>query len=228
MILSDRSLRSQIESGRIKIDPYDPDLLQPCSIDMRLGDTVRWELSLGVIDPADPPQKATIVSTGLTILKPGQFLLGATKEYVQIPDDLAGRHRVAVAPQRHHCVGRDGAHRRVGPQRNSASWRPSRSHGPHSVQRTATLPRSVPRPARALNSRAPLPGHPRRAAGFVAARQYEPAAFVGSICRQAHLWVAASGAIRLQIETEPPSHDTVEVPGSSPVVPTPNVHCEPQ
>jgi len=96
MILSDRSLRSQIESGRIKIDPYDPDLLQPCSIDMRLGDTFRWELSLGVIDPADPPQKATIVSTGLTILKPGQFLLGATKEYVQIPDDLAGRHRVAV------------------------------------------------------------------------------------------------------------------------------------
>ena len=37
MILSDRSIRDAIESGRIVIDPYDPALVQPCSIDIRLG-----------------------------------------------------------------------------------------------------------------------------------------------------------------------------------------------
>jgi len=37
MILSDLSIRDAIESGRIVIDPYDPALVQPCSIDIRLG-----------------------------------------------------------------------------------------------------------------------------------------------------------------------------------------------
>ena len=36
MLLSDRDIRSEIESGRVKLDPYDPELIQPSSIDVRM------------------------------------------------------------------------------------------------------------------------------------------------------------------------------------------------
>ncbi|HTQ90222.1 MAG TPA: dCTP deaminase, partial [Streptosporangiaceae bacterium] len=29
MLLSDRDIRTEIESGRVKLDPYDPELIQP-------------------------------------------------------------------------------------------------------------------------------------------------------------------------------------------------------
>ncbi|MFL5912911.1 MAG: dCTP deaminase domain-containing protein [Gaiellaceae bacterium] len=36
MVLSDRSIRGEIEAGRVVIDPYDPGLIQPSSIDVRV------------------------------------------------------------------------------------------------------------------------------------------------------------------------------------------------
>lgn len=36
VLLSDRDLRAEIESGRVKLDPYDPAMIQPSSIDVRL------------------------------------------------------------------------------------------------------------------------------------------------------------------------------------------------
>src|SRR5262249_52891611 len=36
VLLSDRDLKAEIESGRMKIDPYDPGMVQPSSIDVRL------------------------------------------------------------------------------------------------------------------------------------------------------------------------------------------------
>ncbi len=36
MLLSDRDIKAEIESGRVKLDPYDPELIQPSSIDVRL------------------------------------------------------------------------------------------------------------------------------------------------------------------------------------------------
>ena len=36
MLLSDRDIRAEIESGRVKLDPYEPELIQPASIDVRL------------------------------------------------------------------------------------------------------------------------------------------------------------------------------------------------
>ncbi|NTV39994.1 MAG: dCTP deaminase, partial [Demequinaceae bacterium] len=36
MLLSDRDIRAQLDSGRVVLDPYDPDLIQPSSIDVRL------------------------------------------------------------------------------------------------------------------------------------------------------------------------------------------------
>ena len=36
MLLSDRDIKAEIESGRVTLDPYDAELVQPSSIDVRL------------------------------------------------------------------------------------------------------------------------------------------------------------------------------------------------
>ena len=41
MVLSDRTIREEIEAGRIVIDPYDADLVQPSSVDLRVDSKYR-------------------------------------------------------------------------------------------------------------------------------------------------------------------------------------------
>ena len=36
MLLSDGGIRAEIENGRVGVDPYDADMVQPSSIDVRL------------------------------------------------------------------------------------------------------------------------------------------------------------------------------------------------
>ena len=36
MLLSDRDIRAQLEAGRLVIEPYDAELIQPSSVDVRL------------------------------------------------------------------------------------------------------------------------------------------------------------------------------------------------
>ena len=36
MVLSDRTIRKEIEGGRIAIDPFDPAMIQPSSVDVRV------------------------------------------------------------------------------------------------------------------------------------------------------------------------------------------------
>jgi len=36
VLLSDRDIKAEIGSGRVKLDPFAPDLIQPSSIDVRL------------------------------------------------------------------------------------------------------------------------------------------------------------------------------------------------
>jgi len=40
-VLSDGTIRELIESGRIVIDPFDPSMIQPASVDIRLGNSFR-------------------------------------------------------------------------------------------------------------------------------------------------------------------------------------------
>jgi dCTP deaminase len=97
MILSDRDIRAEIEAGRIVVDPYLPDAVQPSSIDLHLGNRFRVFRNnrTAVIDPrADQPELTELVEiTGDEpfILHPGEFVLGATFERVALPDDLVAR-----------------------------------------------------------------------------------------------------------------------------------------
>ena len=36
MLLSDRDIAAQLDSGRVRLEPYDPTMVQPSSVDVRL------------------------------------------------------------------------------------------------------------------------------------------------------------------------------------------------
>lgn len=95
--LSDGTIRRLIAEGRVRIEPFDEGMVQPASVDLRLGPSFRVFHNFRVesIDLAAPP-------TGLTelveierdepfVVHPGEFVLGRTQELVELPDDLVAR-----------------------------------------------------------------------------------------------------------------------------------------
>lgn len=118
MILSDRDIRARLDDGSLVIDPLDdPELqIQPASVDLRLGNEFLEfrQSNIPYINPNSPEQieeyvtKTTVKSVIETeqstltaedesntyfiedkfILHPGDFVLGTTMEWVEIPDDL--------------------------------------------------------------------------------------------------------------------------------------------
>jgi len=97
VILSDRSLRDAIDGGRIVIEPFDPALVQPSSIDVRVDRLFRVfrNHTAGVIDVKQDTRALTelveIPEDGVFMLHPGEFVLGSTLERVAVPGDLVGR-----------------------------------------------------------------------------------------------------------------------------------------
>jgi dCTP deaminase len=92
MILVDWQILDRIARGSIKIDPYDAKLVQPNSLDIRLGNHFVWyTVSREVIDPYNKDS----VSSGIEevhsdsfILNPGQFVLAETLECIGLPDNV--------------------------------------------------------------------------------------------------------------------------------------------
>ena len=77
-VLSDRSIREEIEAGRLVITPYEPANVQPASVDLRLGhEFVVGDGARGEWD--------------VVYLQPGEFCLATTIEVVRLPDDVVGR-----------------------------------------------------------------------------------------------------------------------------------------
>ena len=60
-VLSDGTIRRLVEAGRITIDPWDPDRVQPASVDLRLGDSFRvfHNHRTTAIDLREPPSNLT-------------------------------------------------------------------------------------------------------------------------------------------------------------------------
>jgi dCTP deaminase len=97
LILSDRDIRKQIESGRLVIEPFDPGMIQPSSVDLRVDQTFRIFANtrypyIDVRQPMDDLTEIVEVKDGEAfILHPGEFVLGSTLERVTLPDDLVAR-----------------------------------------------------------------------------------------------------------------------------------------
>lgn len=101
-VLCDKSIRERIESKSIVVEPFLPKMVQPASIDLRLGTDFLTYLP-GATEPVIQPvgmsadnsinYERVIVdkSRPFFYLYPDQFVLGTTYETVEIPDDLLGR-----------------------------------------------------------------------------------------------------------------------------------------
>jgi dCTP deaminase len=96
-VLSDGTIRRLVEAGRITIEPWDPGLIQPASIDLRLGDSFRvfHNHRASAIDLREPPTNLTeqvnVDEGDPFVIHPGEFCLGRTLEYVELPDDIVAR-----------------------------------------------------------------------------------------------------------------------------------------
>jgi dCTP deaminase len=97
VLLSDRDIRAELDSGRVGLAPYDPSMIQPSSVDVRLDRYFRVfeNHRYPHIDPAvEQPDLTRLVEAAADepfILHPGEFVLASTYEIVTLPDDIAGR-----------------------------------------------------------------------------------------------------------------------------------------
>ncbi len=97
MLLSDRDIKSEIDKGRVVLEPCDLTMIQPSSIDVRLDRLFRTfeNHKYAHIDPAEDQPELTrevaVTADEPFILHPGEFVLGSTYEVISLPDDIAGR-----------------------------------------------------------------------------------------------------------------------------------------
>lgn len=96
--LSDDAIRARLNAGDLRLDPLDETLIQPASVDVRLGsDFVLFDAKGGssTVDPyrdcSDLTRTITVKDGDSLIIKPGEFLLGTTVETVTVPHDLVCR-----------------------------------------------------------------------------------------------------------------------------------------
>jgi dCTP deaminase len=96
-VLSDGTILELVDAGRIGVEPWDPKMVQPASIDLRLGDSFRvfHNHRATAIDLRDPPGNLTeevVIPPGdAFVIHPGEFVLGRTLEWVRIPNDIVAR-----------------------------------------------------------------------------------------------------------------------------------------
>jgi dCTP deaminase len=97
VLLSDRDIRSELGSGRVKIDPFESSMVQPSSVDVRLDRYFRVfeNHRYPHIDPAEEQSDLTrlveVEADEAFVLHPGEFVLASTYEVFGLPDDLAAR-----------------------------------------------------------------------------------------------------------------------------------------
>ncbi len=97
VLLSDRDIRAELKSGRVRLDPCDLAMVQPSSVDVRLDRYFRLfdNHKYPYIDPAeDQPELTRLIEAAEGepfVLHPGEFVLASTYESISLPDDIAAR-----------------------------------------------------------------------------------------------------------------------------------------
>jgi deoxycytidine triphosphate deaminase len=97
VLLSDRDLVAEIKAGNLQLDPFEPALIQPSSIDVRLDRLFRV-FNNHLYTHIDPAQRQDELTTLIDVpegdpfvLHPGEFVLASTAEVITLGDQLAGR-----------------------------------------------------------------------------------------------------------------------------------------
>ncbi|MGH3344295.1 MAG: dCTP deaminase [Carbonactinosporaceae bacterium] len=97
MLLSDKDIRAEVDAGRVALDPYDPAMVQPSSVDVRLDRYFRVfeNHRYPHIDPSvEQPDLTRLVEPDGDepfILHPGEFVLASSYEIITLPPDIAAR-----------------------------------------------------------------------------------------------------------------------------------------
>jgi len=97
MILSDVGIKKAIADGRVAIEPFREDFVQPSSIDLRVDRFFRVfeNHKYPFIDPKQTQDDLTklveVAEDEPFILHPGEFVLGSTYERVTLGDDIVAR-----------------------------------------------------------------------------------------------------------------------------------------
>ena len=96
-VLSDRTIREELASGRLVIQPLDESAVQPASVDVRLDRAFRvFRVTsrpyVDVREPADDlTELVSVQEDEPFIIQPGAFCLGSTVETLTLPDDIVAR-----------------------------------------------------------------------------------------------------------------------------------------
>ncbi|GIH05835.1 dCTP deaminase [Rhizocola hellebori] len=97
MLLSDRDLVAEIKMGQLTLDPFEPSLVQPSSIDVRLDRLFRV-FNNHLYTHIDPSQQQDDLTSLVEVpegesfvLHPGEFALASTMETVTLGHQLAAR-----------------------------------------------------------------------------------------------------------------------------------------
>ena len=96
MTLSDQDIMHYRSIGKIVIDPWEQENLQPASVDVRLGPVLgipimRGKVETRVIDPRVSQLLQQVPLDETYTLEVGQFILGHTLERVEVSEVMAAR-----------------------------------------------------------------------------------------------------------------------------------------
>ena len=97
MVLSDATIARCLAEGRIEIEPYEPSLLQPSSVDVRVDRLFRvfhnnrYPYIDVKVEQAELTELVEADDDHPFVLHPGEFVLGSTLERIRLPDDLVAR-----------------------------------------------------------------------------------------------------------------------------------------
>ena len=97
MVLSDRTIKEELASGNIIINPLDENCIQPASVDVHLDrrlllfrNSRRAYIDIRE-DMSDLTDLVTIEDNKPFVLHPGEFVLASTLEYIELPSYLVAR-----------------------------------------------------------------------------------------------------------------------------------------
>ena len=96
-VLSDRSIKEELDAGRIVVDPLGEGCIQPASVDVHLDrlllvfrNSRRPFIDIRE-DMSDLTDIVEIENDEAFMLHPGEFVLGSTLEHIELPEDLVAR-----------------------------------------------------------------------------------------------------------------------------------------
>ncbi len=97
VLLSDRDIKVEISSGRVKVEPFTDSMIQPSSVDVRLDrffrvfENHKYEVIDPSLEQSELTREVAVAPDDFFILHPGEFVLASTYEVITLPDDIAGR-----------------------------------------------------------------------------------------------------------------------------------------